>query len=43
MLKDLSEFTPPGEDEITLCEIDGRTHTANYKLNNINKITSVVR
>lgn len=42
MIKDLTEFSPPESDKVTLCEVDGRLRTVHYKAQNINTFTTAV-
>ncbi|XP_022916047.1 aladin-like [Onthophagus taurus] len=41
-MKNLFDFTAPPDNEITLCEVDGRVHSMNIEFANLNIFTNVV-
>lgn len=42
MLPNLEKFSIPNDGEISLCEINGRMHCANYDYANVNAFTNSV-
>lgn len=41
-MRNLSEFQAPTDGEVTLCEVDGCIHSANFEYANVNIFTNSV-